>query len=175
MEPTTQPLNSLATLEDFEDKEAMKATLGVVNRRQEECLGWPLLSLSFTSMLLDRMLWARASIRLYLQKRSSSAPRRHGISLPDIAAIVCYLLFEGQVLLVDLVFLSPMAHAEVMLARLLLTSSLALAVLDVDDECSDSTCALNALQMRRELQDWAPSGHMRPLSLLTCAGAQRDQ
>lgn len=168
MEPTTQPLNSLATLEDFEDKEAMKATLGVVNRRQEECLGWP-------SMLLGRMLSARASIRLYLQKRSSSAPRRHGISLPDIAAIVCYLLFEGQVLLVDLVFLSPMAHAEVMLARLLLTSSLALAVLDVDDECSDSTCALNALQMRRELQDWAPSGHMRPLSLLTCAGAQRDQ
>ncbi|CAK9103428.1 unnamed protein product [Durusdinium trenchii] len=38
VEPVTQAqaMNSLATLEDFEDKEAIQATLGVVNRRQEE-------------------------------------------------------------------------------------------------------------------------------------------
>eukprot|EP00913_Durusdinium_trenchii_P000049 g45.t1 len=41
VEPVTQAqaMNSLATLEDFEDKEAIQATLGVVNRRQEEQLG----------------------------------------------------------------------------------------------------------------------------------------
>ena len=85
VEPTTQPLNSLATLEDFEDKEALKATLGVVNRRQEERPGrevfgcrrllhfeahfgeflykrWDVHKLA---SLLDRMLSAQASIPLY--------------------------------------------------------------------------------------------------------------